>query len=319
MAEYLNPAQKQVVENLLNTPMVRTEWPTWAMFFLVYGAWGGTLYWSAALGPWLATPLLIVSCAWFMSFQHELVHGHPTRHRWFNKILGYAPLAVWFPYTVYVESHLRHHNDAHLTLPDIDPETHYVSDRTWERSGWLMRFLYWQRKRFWGRFVFGPAMAITSVVREAVRQPLQGNFRYVPMWLTHLGLVVVMLAGIQAWTGIGPLHYLLGVAYPALSLAMVRSYYEHRAAEDCKHRIAINEASWPMRMLFLNNNYHLVHHDLPALPWYLLPKVYWASREAYLQRSGGFRIDGYGELIRRFSFKPVDAPLHPSAKKEPTL
>lgn len=47
---------------------------------------------------------------------HELVHGHPTRDRRLNRLLGYAPLAVWFPYTLYMESHLRHHNDDHLTL-----------------------------------------------------------------------------------------------------------------------------------------------------------------------------------------------------------
>ncbi len=311
MAEYLSPTQKQVVESLLQTPMARTEWPTWVMLFLVYGAWGATLYWSRELGLPATTLLLIVNCAWFMSFQHELVHGHPTRLRWFNKILAYPPLAVWFPYTLYRESHLRHHNDAHLTMPGMDPETHYVSSNTWLRSGWLMRGLYWQRKRFWGRFVFGPAMSIVSMAREALGQVRRRNYRYVPMWLTHIALVSLMLACIQAWTGISALFYIFCVAYPALSLAMVRSYYEHRAAEDCKHRIAINEASWPMRVLFLNNNFHLVHHDLPALPWYLLPRVYWANREAYLLRCGGFRIGGYGELIRRFSFKPVDAPLHP--------
>jgi len=311
MAEYLSPTQKQVVEQLLQTTMARTEWPTWIMLFLVYGAWGGTLYGSRALGLPVTTLLLIVSCAWYMSFQHELVHGHPTRHRWFNKLLAYLPLAIWFPYTLYVESHLRHHNDANLTMPDMDPETHYVSSNTWQRSGWLMRGLYWQRKRFWGRFIFGPAMSIVSMAREALGQVRRGDYRYVPMWLTHIALVMLILAGVQAWTGIGALYYVFCVAYPALSLAMVRSYYEHRAAEDCKHRIVINEASWPMRLLFLNNNYHLVHHDLPALPWYLLPRVYWANRDAYLLRCGGFRIGGYGELIRRFSFKAVDAPLHP--------
>lgn len=314
MAEYLDSTQRQVVERLMKTPMARTEWPTWVMMFLVYGSWGASLYWSADLGRFATTVLLIVSCAWFMSFQHEVVHGHPTRNRWFNKTLAYAPLAVWFPYTLYTETHLRHHNDAHLTLPGVDPETHYVSQRTWERSGWFMRALYWQRKQFWGRFMVGPAMSIVGVAREALGQIRRGNYRYVPMWATHISLVIVMLAAVQRWAGIGPLYYLFLVSYPAMSLAMVRSYYEHRAADDCKHRIVINEASWPMRLLFLNNNFHLVHHDMPALPWYLLPRVYWANREAYLKRCGGFRIDGYGELIRRFSFKPVDAPLHPLAQ-----
>ena len=309
MPQYLNPAQQRQVERLLQTPTARSEWPTWLLFLVVYGLWFAAIAWSQQLGPWATSLLLILDCAWYMSFQHELVHGHPTRHRGLNKLLGSAPLAVWFPYTLYRESHLRHHHDAHLTLPGLDPETHYVSQQTWQCSGWFMRSLYWQRKRFWGALLLGPAITIGSTLRQAIRQPLQGHFRHLPMWLTHLSLLAAMLVAIEYWAGISPLHYLLGVAYPALSLAMVRSYYEHRAADDCKHRIVINEAAWPMRLLFLNNNYHLVHHDLPDLPWYLLPVVYRANREDYLRRCGGFLVAGYGELIRHFGLTPVDAPL----------
>jgi fatty acid desaturase len=141
--------------------------------------------------------------------------------------------------------------------------------------------------------------------------------RYVPMWVLHLGLTAVMLVWVNQVAGIGPLHYLFGIAYPALSLAMVRSYYEHRAAEPCKHRIVINEAGWPMRLLYLNNNYHLVHHDLPGLPWYLLPTVYRAHRSDYLARCNGFLIPGYGSLMRGFGFRPIDAPIHPFARNAP--
>ena len=311
MAEYLSSEQEQVVARWLASPMARTEWPTWTLIPVVYGSWFATLYWSRTLGLLATTILLILSCTWYMSLQHELVHGHPTRRRWFNQLLGFAPLAVWFPYPLYLESHLRHHNDTHLTLPGIDPETHYVSDQVWQRSGWLMRALFVHRKRFWGRFAFGPAMAIGSVAQEALAQIRAGNLGTLRMWLLHLAMLIAMLAAIQTWTIVAAWYYLLLVAYPALSLAMVRSYYEHRAADDCKHRIAINEASWPMRLLYLNNNFHLVHHDLPALPWYLLARVYWADRDAYLARCGGFRIGGYAELIRRFGMTPVDAPVHP--------
>jgi fatty acid desaturase len=170
------------------------------------------------------------------------------------------------------------------------------------------------RKRFWGRFVFGPAMAIASVLHEAVAQVRGGNYKYVPMWSLHIAMLTAMLTAIHRWTGVPAWYYLMLVAYPSLSLAMVRSYYEHRAADDCKHRIVINEAAWPMRLLYLNNNYHLVHHDLPGLPWYLLARVYWADRDAYLARCGGFRIAGYTELVRRFGLTPVDAPVHPTAQ-----
>ena len=156
MSEYLNPVQRHTIERLLSSPTARTEWPTWVALVAVYGAWVAAICGSVVLGPYLTTPLLILICAWYMSIQHELVHGHPTRIRWLNKALGFAPLAIWFPYTLYAESHLRHHNDKNLTLPDIDPETHYVSGARWDTSGKVMRLLYTARKSFWGRFFFLP-------------------------------------------------------------------------------------------------------------------------------------------------------------------
>ena len=77
-------------------------------------------------------------------------------------------------------------------------------------------------------------------------------------------------------------------------------------------RIVINEAGRFMRLLFLNNNYHLVHHDLPKLPWYLIPRVYRADRDAYLARSGGFIQPGYVAQARRFAWTPTDPAVHPS-------
>ncbi len=314
MSEYLNPAQRKNIEELLSGLTARTEWPTWLILLAVHAAWVGALIVHESLGKVLTSMILIVVCAWYMSIQHELVHGHPTRFRWVNKVLGFAPLAVWFPYTLYAESHLRHHNDKNLTLPDVDPETHYVSDRRWHSSGTFMRILYTARKSFWGRFLLGPAMALVPTYLEAIKQPLNGNFKYVAMWLTHLSLLGGMLTLVHSYAGISPIHYVFGIAYPALSLAMIRSYYEHRAADNCKHRIVINEAAWPMRLLYLNNNYHLVHHDLPSLPWYLLPRVYRANRADYIARCDDFLVPGYGNLMRRFGFRRIDEPVHPYRK-----
>ena len=55
--------------------MARTEWPTWLLIPAVYGLWFAALYWAQTLGLVATTLLLILSCAWYMSLQHELVHG----------------------------------------------------------------------------------------------------------------------------------------------------------------------------------------------------------------------------------------------------
>jgi fatty acid desaturase len=313
MAHYLNHEQRVRIRRYLGHAVLAGEWPTWLLTVAVYGGWLLALHLRLTLTLLPTTVLLVLCCVWFMSLQHEYLHGHPTRHAWFNKLLGYAPLAVWFPYTLYRETHLRHHLDDNLTYPGLDPESHYVDHAAWQRSGAAMRALYRARKTFWGRLAIGPLMAICGTLCSSAGKMLRGDLRELPMWFMHGMLLAAMLVAVERWSGIAWWYYLLFVAYPALSIAMVRSYFEHRAVEHCKHRIVINEAGLLMRLLFLNNNYHLVHHDLPHLPWHLIARVYRDDRAAYLERCNGFLLHGYLDLARQYGFTPIDEPQHPLA------
>jgi hypothetical protein len=109
---------------------------------------------------------------------------------------------------------------------------------------------------------------------------------------------------IPAWV------FILGAGYGALSLGSIRSYHEHRAAHEHAHRTVVNEAAWMWRLLFLNNNYHLVHHDLPHVPWFVLKRVYETSRQHYIARSGGFLVKGYSEWLRLYALAPIAHPIY---------
>jgi fatty acid desaturase len=311
MTHYLNERHRLRVHALVREALARHEWQTWLLIIAVHGGWLAAAGSRQHLGLAPATVLLMLCSVLHMSLQHELLHGHPTRNEAINKLLGYAPYAVWYPYTLYRESHLRHHDDENLTYPGLDPESHYVSPQDWRASPAAMRLLYRMRKTFWGRLFIGPAMAIAAMLREEAGRLFRGDLRRLAMWLCHGMLLAAMLYGLERWAGIPWWHYLACVAYPALGIAMIRSHFEHRAAEQHAHRIVINEAGLFMRALFLNNNYHLVHHDLPHLPWYLLPRVYREHRAAYLRRCDGFLLRGYIDLARRHGFTPVDEPPHP--------
>ncbi|MFM0740552.1 fatty acid desaturase [Paraburkholderia xenovorans] len=316
MSAYFDDAHRRGVKRLQASFTGRSEWPTWLVLVTVYGGWGGTLVLlgAGAIRLPTATVLLVVLCAWYMSVQHELLHGHPTRSVRVNKLLGYAPLAVWYPYTLYRDSHLRHHQDEDLTVPGIDPESNYVSAEHWARMPPWQRLLWRARKTLSGRLLVGPPIAVFGIVMDTLREWRSGDYRYVPMWLAHGTLVGVMLFAIQRWTGMPAWYYLLVVSWPAQSLAMVRSLYEHKAAPTSSARIVINEAGPLMRLLYLNNNYHLVHHDLPALSWYQLPTVYAMRRAEYIEKCEGFRMTGgYGELLSLYAFRTTDAVVHPYA------
>ena len=317
-SEYIDAHQHAEVAFERARPLWRAEWPTWLLIVVIYGGWLLTLANWRVLGAVPATLLLICWSTWYMSLQHELIHGHPTRWPSVNRLFGYAPLAIWYPYRLYRDSHLAHHIDSHLTMPALDTESQYLCPQEWAGMSRPVRLVYWFNKTFWGRVLVGPALAIGGTLFEAVRQPLRGDWRYVPMWLAHIAMVAALLWWISSAFGLPAWWYLLVIAYPAQSLAMVRSYHEHRPAQDHKQRIVLNEAGWFFRLLFLNNNLHLVHHDLPSLPWYLLPRVYRARREIYNARSGGFHVDGYGELMRRYGFTAIDAPVHPLMPQHPS-
>ncbi|MDR5664971.1 fatty acid desaturase, partial [Burkholderia cenocepacia] len=225
---------------------------------------------------------------WHLSLQHELLHGHPTRSAFVNKLLGYPPLTIWYPYTLYRDTHLEHHRDEDLTVPGVDPETNYVTRERWARLPRWRRALMVARKTFIGRIVVGPPLAVATTFRDAVVAFRRGDFRYLPMWATHAACVVALLAGLQ-WA--------IGVPW---------------CAPHPKARITINEAGFAMRLLYLNNNYHLVHHDLPKLPWYDLPRAYRMRRAAYAEKCGGFVIrGGYRALLARHAWTPTDPPVHP--------
>jgi fatty acid desaturase len=91
----------------------------------------------------------------------------------------------------------------------------------------------------------------------------------------------------------------------------VRSFREHRPAQNASERSVINESAWCWRLLFLNNNFHAVHHDLPGVPWFALGSVYHDRRDAYLARNGHFLVRGYGEWLGRHALTPVAPALHP--------
>ena len=76
----------------------------------------------------------------------------------------------------------------------------------------------------------------------------------------------------------------------------------------------------PFAFLFLNNNFHAVHHARPALPWYRLPATYAAERGAVLRRNEGYRYASYWPVIRDHLLRakdPVPHPLWPGGDVDP--
>jgi len=286
----------------------RTEAPTWLLAFTIYGGWLAlTLRWHA-LPLWCAAPLGAWLCAWHMSLQHELMHGHPTRSENINHALAWPPLNLWLPYPIYRESHLRHHNDAHLTDPLEDPESTYMPAAEWASAGAARRYIHTTCNTLAGRLLLGPAWTIAHFWMSQARRAQKHAWR---VWLGHAvgaGLVLCWVWGI---CGIDPLIYIICCVYPGTALTLLRSLAEHRAADRPEDRTAVVEQAGLLGLLFLNNNLHVLHHARPGVPWFALPAEWRRVAPALRDARRGPVYRGYLEVARRYALRPQHAGPYP--------
>ena len=291
----------------------RLEWPTLALIGAVYGLWLG-LTWHHALLPlplWLA--LAAWTGAWWGSVQHEILHGHPTRHRHLNAALATPPIWLWLPYERYRQLHLVHHRDERLTDPLDDPESRYVTAEQWARLGPARQALLAAQGTLLGRLTIGPLWSMATFWHEEARALLAGRDRrrLARVWAWHLLWTALLLAWVVGVCGLPLWQYALGFVYLGTSLAMVRSFAEHRAEAGIAKRTAVVERSAVLGLLFLNNNLHVAHHAWPSVAWYRLPAIYRAHQALLLEQNGGLKYRSYAEVFRRFLLHRHDQPVHP--------
>lgn len=309
MPNYFDEVHRIEIINLNQTIASQTEWPTWMLLVGFYFIFIAVIF-GNLLGEVATIALLIPMVVLWISIQHELIHGHPTPWAKVNKMLGYCPLAVWYPYALYRDTHLAHHHNETLTFPVQDPESRYVSNACWKSSSRLKRGLLWINKTLAGRLIVGAPLGIFELLVSEYRKLRNGVGDWA-MWCAHLLSVAMVLMAIEHFSAISAMQYVLLVSLPALSIAMIRSFYEHRPSPIPEHRTVIVESSGPLSWMFLHLNLHLVHHDLPGLPWFYLPRVYRARRAQWIARNNGFVIRGYRALFRTHLATPIDSPVHP--------
>ena len=294
------------------------EVPTLLVAAAIHVGWLG-LTWFAGQ-PWVPGWALVgiavpggFLVAWHGSLQHEIIHGHPTRWGRVNKILASLPIGLWLPFGIYREQHGAHHRSTRLTCPLDDPESYYVTAQWWQSAGAVRRAVARMQMTAAGRLVLGPPVVVGRFLREEARAALKGDRRHARAWAAHMVGVALVIAWLALVCHLSLLWYVACFVYPGTALTLVRSFAEHRPAEVAAHRIAIVEAGALARLLYLNNNFHAVHHDAPSVPWYELPERYAARRDDIVENNGGFVFRSYRSLLARYAVRPKDSPVHPGS------
>jgi fatty acid desaturase len=286
--------------------------PTWLVAGLIYLGWGLLTWHYAELPWWLVLPLGGYLLAWHGSLQHEAVHGQLAPWRWLIDAVALPPLGLWLPFPLYRSAHRAHHDFEILTEPWRDPESFYVDQGTWRRLRQPVRGVLWAHNTMLGRLLLGPALIVGQFYWAEMSALLRGDRRNLAIWAWHLPLAALVLVWVNGVCAIPVPAYLALFVLPGVSLTLLRSFAEHKAANTPLERTAIVEAGAPLALLFLNNNLHFAHHKRPDLPWHALPAYYRAQRDQLLDENGGLLYRGYREILRLFLLRPVDRPVHPN-------
>jgi fatty acid desaturase len=287
----------------------RIELPTLLVATLIYVGWLALTAYADQLPPVLIVLAGGWLIAWHGSLQHEVIHGHPTPWLRVNTMIGAVPLSLWLPYVTYRRSHLGHHATPEITDPFDDPESRYLPlDRS--VVGRVRLLAERAQATLAGRLVLGPAIMVVRFLAGELHALVRAPATVAKDWLPHLVASAILLWWLNR-CGITLGTYVLMFVYPGLSLTLLRSFAEHRAAELPGHRVATVERAGPFALLFLHNNLHVAHHQRPGLPWYRLPSYYRQHRERLSQDNGGLVYSGYADVVRRYLFRAHDSLVHP--------
>lgn len=286
------------------------EWPT---VLLVFGCYIAFVFATTAIAE-LSVALGIAATASLVAFhsslQHEVIHGHPLKSRFWSVALVFPAVGLLIPFERFRDTHLQHHHDPNLTDPYEDPETNYLDPAVWHRMPKPLQMLLRFNNALVGRMLVGPAISLFIFMKSDLRLALAGDRKIMRAWILHAVGAVPVITWVVEFSSMPIPAYLLA-AYFGISLLKIRTYLEHRAHERPRGRTVVVNDRGPLALLFLNNNFHLVHHMHPSEPWYRLPKRFDRNRELYLGKNDGYIYRSYLDVFIRHFLSAKDPVPHP--------
>ena len=284
------------------------EWPTVISIGAFWGLYLSTVLFASHLPSMITVLFLSVLGGFYMSLQHEVIHGHPTRWRLLNRTSVGAPLGFLLPFERYSVAHLAHHA-SDLTNPVDDPESFYVTPEAWASAGTAKRWFLRTNRTMAARLTIGPAFQLWQMLRYDLRLA-RYDTAVRRTWLLHvvsasLTVAVIRMTGLPLWV------YILGFVYGGMICTNIRSFVEHRGVVNGNTRSAVVQSNWFIGLLFLNNNLHYTHHTLPGASWYRLPQLTRDLGAAEIVEGGAGYYRGYLAIARKYLFRPFDQPINP--------
>ena len=214
-------------------------------------------YWQWDFPKWSCFTLNVLALHLVGTVIHDASHNVAHRNPIINSALGHgSALMLGFAFPVFTRVHMQHH--ANVNDPENDPD-HFVST-----GGplWMIaaRFFYHEifffRRRLWRKYELLEWFLSRAVVGTVVYLAIQYDF---------LGFIFN--------------YWFSPALVVGIALGLFFDYLPHRPFQE---RDRWNNArvypSPVLNLMIMGQNYHLIHHLWPSIPWYHYQTAYRATQ-----------------------------------------
>tara|TARA_B110000967_G_scaffold89710_1_gene92296 strand:- start:210 stop:1151 length:942 start_codon:yes stop_codon:yes gene_type:complete len=251
------PNREQYFKQLKQTPAI--SWPAVCLFLIglsLVGVASG-LALTAAVPLWVAMLTNGVGLYLLFSIMHESLHRNVSTNLRINEIFGRISLALLIPAAPIEIARWAHFQHHRFTSSEKDPDNFIHDAPLWQIPlRWTNFDLYYLYSflRFGGdkRKTHARALILSA-----------GMFVGLVTALTYLGHGMEVLF---LWI----LPSRVGLALVALVFVFLPHYPSHITAQENEYQATTIRQGfeWLLTPLFVYQNYHLIHHLYPTVPFY---------------------------------------------------
>jgi ferredoxin-NADP reductase/fatty acid desaturase len=252
------------------------SWPIVGLFVGAIAVFGFST-WAALTDtlPALVTVLLSAATIFVLfTVLHDAAHYSVSTHRWVNVAFGRVAMLFVSPlisFRSFAFIHIEHHRNTNDGENDPD---HFVSGAPW-----------WQVPV---RFPLMDVPYLTFLVRNVKRRPRAEVLETGLLMGTTVAVIIACAVTGNLWTL--AVLYLIPARVAMFVLAWWFDWLPHHDLEDTqqqnRYRATRNRvgSEWILTPLLLSQNYHLVHHLHPSIPFHRYVATWRRNEEAYLER-----------------------------------
>jgi len=262
--------QKTVSNNNINSiwqqSVPKIAWGTLLLFLIIVV--GYTLVIISCLNGHLSYSIGSIACVYFsyacFTVQHDAGHGsifsHESHLKWIESSLGWVaslPLLV-VPFLLFQKIHDRHH--AFTNDPNRDPDQFNFGNKWYQI---ILNIYFIPIKYHW--------MALFQLRHlKTFRDTYASTFVYLIITIGSLTVLSLKGYGFEVFC-----FAIIPLIINIFILVMFFDYIPHHPHKslDRYHNTRIYPSRL-LNLLLLGQNYHLIHHMYPRVPWYRYKNVY---------------------------------------------